>query len=173
MDHALHSRDIVVALKLALWQEDFQPTMRALAQRLDMHHGDISRSIQRLSFAGLYNVPMHRVLRENLLEFLLHGVRYAFPAVVDRASRPVRGVSTVFSAEALRSVVVGVEDLLVWPDPDGSAMGRAVQPLWKSVPFVASQDPAFHECMALLDGLRVGRVRERQLATRALREKLS
>ncbi|MEM1055355.1 MAG: hypothetical protein AAGI52_07500 [Bacteroidota bacterium] len=62
--------------------------------------------------------------------------------------------------------------LLVWPDPDGTDHGRLVEPLYRSAPFAARQDPALYNLLATFDELRVGRARERARAEDALREAL-
>ena len=45
-------------------------------------------------------------------------------------------------------------------------------PLYRSVPFAARQDPALYEWLALVDTLRSGSTRERQLAGKLLDERL-
>ena len=52
----------------------------------------------------------------------------------------------------------------VWPDPDGEVRGATLEPLHKAAPKAARRDPALHELLALIDALRDGRVRERQMA---------
>jgi hypothetical protein len=52
----------------------------------------------------------------------------------------------------------------VWPDPDGEVRGQAFLPLYKSVPKAADEDEKLHELAALVDALRSGNARERNIA---------
>jgi hypothetical protein len=55
----------------------------------------------------------------------------------------------------------------VWPSSAGIE-GRAVMPLHPSVPEAAATDDALYRALALIDALRVGRVRDRKLASEEL-----
>lgn len=46
------------------------------------------------------------------------------------------------------------------------------EPLHKTVPEAAAKDPVLYELLALIDGLRDGRARERQIAERELGTRL-
>jgi hypothetical protein len=95
-------------------------------------------------------------------EFLLHGVKYAFPS---ERGGPTRGVPTSYAAEPLRNLISsGDEPPPVWPHPDGPARGTALAPLYKAAPKAALRDPGLYELLALVDALRDGRARERKLA---------
>jgi hypothetical protein len=61
----------------------------------------------------------------------------------------------------------------VWPDPDGRVQGAAVQPLYASVPGAARRDPALYDLLALVDALRIGRARERNLAEKEIAQRLN
>lgn len=56
----------------------------------------------------------------------------------------------------------------VWPDAQGSVMGLAVVPLFKSVPEAASKDERLYALLALTDALRMGKAREHELAAKML-----
>ena len=60
----------------------------------------------------------------------------------------------------------------VWPDPEGAAKGMAFSPLYKNASRAARKDAKFHELLALVDALRGGRARERELAIGELDERL-
>jgi len=95
-------------------------------------------------------------------EFLIHGLKYAFPA---ERGEPTRGVPTSYAAEPLRQVIaLGDEPLPVWPYPTGSQRGISFGPLYKQAPKAALRDPVLYEFLALVDALRDGRARERKLA---------
>jgi hypothetical protein len=60
----------------------------------------------------------------------------------------------------------------VWPDPEGSVQGVAVEPLYGSVPRAARQDPELYALLALVDALRIGRARERGIAEKEISQRL-
>jgi hypothetical protein len=95
-------------------------------------------------------------------EFMLHGLKYAFPA--ERGGL-TRGVPTSYAAAPLRSMIAqGTEPPPVWPYPSGTERGVAFSPLYRQAPKAALNDPTLYELLALVDALRDGRARERKLA---------
>lgn len=135
--------------------------------------------------AGIYRVTRKRVRRraspleesapldnpvrahaQALAEFALHGAKYAFPGV--RLPLAV-GVPTSHSAPAFAGVFAPGSSDFVWPHPNGSVRGIGVEPLHPSVPFAAMQDAKLYEMLALFDALRVGKARERNMASERLR----
>jgi hypothetical protein len=129
-----------------------------------MSPSEVHAAVARAVAAGLLQgTELHN--RPNLSaveEFLLHGVKYAFPA---ERGAPARGVPTSYAAEPLRKLISqGSEPALVWPYPDGLVRGTAFEPLYRSAPKAALQDPELYEYLALVDALRDGRARERKLA---------
>jgi hypothetical protein len=106
-----------------------------------------------------------------LEEFLIHGVRYAFPA---EEKAMTRGMPTAWAAPPLAGELAGASDAPppVWPDPHGEVRGMAVAPLYRSVPQAARLDAALYELLALVDAIRIGRARERKLAETMLRSRL-
>jgi hypothetical protein len=84
-----------------------------------------------------------------------------------------RGVPTAYAAPPLSGQIVDNGELPpVWPDPDGGVRGATLEPLYKAAPKAVRKDPALHELLALVDALRDGRVRERQLAEKELSARL-
>lgn len=114
--------------------------------------------------AGPADNPV-RVHAQALAEFAVHGAKYAFPGV--RLPLAV-GVPTSHSAPAFAGVFAPGSTDFVWPHPNGSVRGMGVEPLHPAVPFAATQDPRLYELLALFDALRVGKVRERNMATQRL-----
>ncbi len=109
-----------------------------------------------------------RVQAQNLLEFLVHGVKYAFPAVRGPSTR---GHPTAHAAPALRSKIVGGDGLPpVWPDPEGTVRGESFSPLYSSPSVLRAivADPEMYEAAALVDAIRGGSARERQVAAERL-----
>jgi hypothetical protein len=95
-------------------------------------------------------------------EFLIHGIKYVFPA---QRGGPTRGVPTSYAAEPLNQMIApGDEPIPVWPHPEGKKRGIAFAPLYKTAPAAALRDPLLYKYLALVDTVRDGRARERKLA---------
>jgi hypothetical protein len=104
--------------------------------------------------------------RSNLKEFLIHGVKYAFPV---EHGGVIRGIPTAEGASPLHEHFVDQSELPpVWPYAMGSVRGVAFSPLYKNVPKAAGRDPILYELLALVDAIRAGRAREREIAIREL-----
>jgi hypothetical protein len=105
-----------------------------------------------------------------LEEFLIHGLKYAFPP---ERGELTRGVPTGYAAEPLKGrIAAGSEPPPVWPSPHGKTRGYSFAPLYKTVPQAALQDPYLYEVLALVDAMRDGRSRERQIAEEELKARL-
>jgi hypothetical protein len=155
-------QDLVVVLKLAL-----EPglTFQQLASSLHLSVSAVHRSVTRAKAAGLL-LADRQPNRPAILEFVLHGARYAFPAV---RGRMTRGMPTAYAAPPLSELIHGGSDPIpVWPDPEGEARGETFKPLYRDAPAAARADPKLYECLSLFDALRGGRARERNLATEHL-----
>jgi hypothetical protein len=72
----------------------------------------------------------------------------------------------------LESIAANSEPPPVWPYEDGPVRGYSFAPLHKNVPQAALEDSKFYELLALVDALRDGRARERELAGRELKKRL-
>lgn len=108
-------------------------------------------------------------MRAALEEFLVHGVKYAFPPDIGTVTR---GVPTAFAAPALKGELLhdsGAEAVYVWPYPEGEHRGVSLSPLYKSVPEVALRNSRLYDALSLLDAIRIGRVREQQRAVELLK----
>ncbi len=153
------SLDIVVALSFLADKKAF--TYAALAQRLGMSASEVYAAVQRMAEAGLVDPEKRRPRPAALLEYLLHGVKYAFPA---KRGAPTRGVPTSYAAPPLAGQIAKDDIPPVWPDPDGKVKGYALEPLHPSVPRIARKNRKLYELLALVDAIRSGRARERKLA---------
>lgn len=158
----LNPQDLVVALKLALHRG---LTFQKLADSLGLSVSAVHRSVTRAKAAGLL-LADRQPNRYALLEFVLHGARYAFPAV---RGGMTRGMPTAHAASPLVDLIVQDNDPVpVWPDPQGEVRGTSFKPLYRTVPKAARADTTLYECLSLIDALRGGRARERNLASEHL-----
>jgi hypothetical protein len=117
--------------------------------------------------AGLVDQLKSRVNKHSLYEFLVHGIQYVFP---QRPGAIVRGMKTAHSALPLNKLIASADDY-VWPDAEGDAKGQAIEPLYPSLVNAAKRDIFLYQTLALIDALRVGRLREKDRAKKEL-EKL-
>lgn len=162
---SLRAVDLGVALRLEHRpDEHYEDLAHALGLSLSASH----RSVQRLQSSGLLLPGARRVNRSALLEFLVHGARYAFPASL---GADVRGVPTAGSLPALREhLPEGLN--AVWPSAEGRLRGPALAPLYNGAPVAALQDERLHRLLALVDVLRIGQPRERRAGEITLRNML-
>jgi hypothetical protein len=164
----LMPQDLLVALKLALNDADRPPSYNALAHELAMSPSKVHDAVKRATMAGLLVVD-RKPHRRALIEFILHGVKYAF---YTRRGPVTRGLPTAHAAPPLSNEILDGELPPVWPDPQGSVRGEAIEPLHRSVPQAARNDPRLYELLALVDAIRIGRARERKLAGKHLEQRL-
>ena len=163
----LKPQDVVVALKLLEFQQK-RPPFAQIAEELSMSASEVHAAVKRAQAAHLLHGPElgERVNGRALEEFLIHGLKYAFPA---QHGPMTRGLPTSYAAEPLRRFIkAGNEPVPVWPDPAGPVRGTAFEPLYPSVPEAARHDPYLYELLALVDAIRDGRIRERKLAEQEL-----
>lgn len=166
--------DVLVCLRLALHDE--QPsTYASIGAEIGLSASETNQAAQRATYAGLLQPALTRDAKPRpnaraLLEFLEHGVRYAYPAMPGNVAR---GMPTAHSAPPLDALVQAGADLpFVWPDADGEARGQSIEPLYKTVPAAARRNPRLYEILALVDALRCGSARDRSLAMRELEPRI-
>ena len=139
-----------------------------LARVLHLGVAEAHRGVRRLQLAGLVMPGERRVDRQALVEFLVHGVRYAFAPLLGAEAS---GVATAEAAPGLAGKFQA-EGGVVWPHPEGKARGRSLVPLYRGGPAAALADPWLHRSLALVDVLRVGGLQQRRQARALLDEEL-
>jgi hypothetical protein len=165
----LKPQDAMVLLKLVGAGGEW--TYPSLAESLGMSASEVHAAVGRSKRAGLYNEGLRAPNRKALVEFLVHGLRYVFPA--ERGAL-TRGVPTAHAAPPLKAqMMADGEPPPVWPDAEGTVRGEAMRPLYRSAPGAARRDPALYELLALVDAVRGGRARERKLAVAELEARLA
>ncbi len=149
-------------------QEDWH--QRRLATALQLSLGGINQALQRLARTQLYDAHFRRVQRAHLREALQTGLRFIYPTPPGEIAH---GLPTAASASPLKEALGPGTQAYVWPHEQGTLRGLAVVPLTPGVVHAAKNNPRFHEYMALVDALRVGRARERAKAQAILADRLS
>jgi hypothetical protein len=162
------SLDIYALAKLTL-EEGSRP-YAIVAGELEMSASEFHAAVKRLGQAGLVDPKDRRIRQGAVREFLIHGLRYVFPAGMGGLTR---GVPTSYAARPLSEFIsFGKENIPVWPDALGESIGYGVEPLHPSAPKAARHDGRLYELLALLDALREGRNRERKIAIDELMKRI-
>jgi hypothetical protein len=140
-----------------------------LARGMQLGVAEVHRGVQRLERAGLLLPGERRVNGRAILEFLVHGVRYAFPPMLGPEAR---GIPTAGGAPGLTGKMPR-GPAVVWPSPDGRIRGESLTPLYQAAPRAALLDANLYRALALVDALRIGQARERRLAQDLLAKEIS
>lgn len=161
-----HPFDVVVALRLLTPNT----TLAATAAELAVAPSQVHASVVRLAAAGLLKPGTRSANPRALGEFILFGVRYAFPAVRGRLSA---GVPTAHSAPALAGEIDAI-DVLVWPAPleRDAVRGFSIKPLYEKAPRLVSSSPETYRLLTLVDAMRLGDPRSRNAARTLLEQSL-
>lgn len=149
-------------------------TARALELQTGISKTQINLSLKHCMEIGLAKTDRRlgvpRANTRALLDFIVYGLKYVFPA---RAGGLTRGVATSFAAPILAKRLISAgEHVLVWPYARGNTMGMKVDPLFKTAPDAARKDPEMYALLALIDAIRLGQPRESELAASILHERL-
>ncbi|HKY69985.1 MAG TPA: winged helix-turn-helix domain-containing protein [Gammaproteobacteria bacterium] len=169
----LQAVDCVILCKL-MAQKENDMTHRDLAEKLFLSRATISVGLKRLLQSGLVRseVETNRLLpvMATAEEFIFHGLKYVFPAEVGKFTK---GVATGIAAPVFEGkLVLGNDPIFVWPYEHGKVKGLALKPLSPSVPkaVASSEDRKFYDLLALVDAIRQGRARERNVAVELFKE---
>ena len=168
---SLRPQDVLVLVKL-LSYGGRRPAMAQMGLELSISSSEVHAALKLLALSKLVssNADENRPLLQAVEEFLVRGVKYAFPA---KRGEVTRGVPTSYAAPPLNGQVQLCSELPpVWPFPEGKHRGVSLEPLYKSAPAAALRDPIVYEMLALIDALREGRARERKLAEKKLIERV-
>ncbi len=105
-----------------------------------------------------------------LEEFLCHGLRYVFPAVLGREAI---GTPTAADAPPLAGHFSTLGALpMIWPSRNAKTRGITLEPLYISVPSAAASDQTLYEWLALADALRLGQGRVPAAAKAAVHRRI-
>ena len=175
MDMQLKPQDMVIALKM-IATGDVRWTYVQFSYELYISASEINAGVKRLAKSNLAIInhkgdnSQPTIVRNALIEFLVHGVKYAFPPVRGELTR---GMPTAYAAPPLsKRIVQSKEPPPVWPDKDSKVRGYSFAPLYKTVPQAARKDQELYELLALVDAVRDGRAREKKMAEKELTKRI-
>ncbi|PCH54757.1 MAG: hypothetical protein COC15_05170 [Legionellales bacterium] len=187
----LKGQDIVILLKilsranLAKVRHEELLSQNKLAVQLCMSVSEVHAGIKRLVLSGLLGQVTgvnagRNSNRKHFLpiiaaceECLLSAVKFFIPAELGTYTR---GIATSYAAPIFKQhIVLGDDPIPVWPSADGKQRGLALEPLYRSVPNSLSQypDDLFYELLVLVDTIRSGRTRERNIAVKLLKARIN
>lgn len=149
-------------------------SMRALEESIGISKSEVSSALRRCMRVGLAKAERGtgypRANTRALLGFILHGIKYVFPA---QPGSLVRGIPTAHAAPVLAgSLLSAGEQASVWEDARGSFLGMRIEPLYKSVPRAVRSDAELYAMLALVDAIRLGQERESAFAGQMLEQYL-
>jgi hypothetical protein len=113
-------------LKLSLENSERPPYLR-LANELHLYPSEVYASVKRARASIWFKAPNSGSLESLLVvEFLIRGIRYAFPAEI---GPPTQGVPTSYAAAPLSKAIADAGELPpVWPYAEGSWLQLCAAP---------------------------------------------
>jgi hypothetical protein len=161
--HSIKPQDILITLKLISAPKSSQ---KDLSLALQISQAEISHGLQRLKFSRLINLDSE-INAEACLEFLIHGLKYVYPAVLGPQSA---GIPTAHTKPGFNFVKHRSEDTYVWPHPSGKIKGASILPFYPTLPDACLQDNKLYMLAALVEMIRSGRAREQKIAAEELKK---
>ncbi len=186
----LKPQDIVILLKIfstmtsLKGESDVVLSQNKLAAYLCMSVSEVNAGIKRLHLSGLLGPVLRgdNANRKNVVllpinaaceECLISGVKYFIPVQLGAYTR---GIATSYAAPIFaKHILIGNDPIPVWPFAEGDKRGVALEPLYRSVPYSLTKypDQLFYELLVLIDAIRSGRIRERDIAIKLLKERIN
>ena len=162
--NGMRPQDILILLKMVVLGPPLQSNLM-LVRSLKISAAEISEALERCRVAKFVDVTKRRVNVKALEEFLIFGFKYVFPVQPEGITR---GVPTAFSASPIKEHIMQSNEKYVWRYSKGTERGQAIEPLYKTVPEIIAEDAELYELLVIVDTLRVGRVREVEIAPQKL-----
>jgi len=165
--NGMRPQDVAILLKVVSKNsENWQ--LADIANSLRISISETSESLNRSRIAGLVDYKKKNVNRQNLLEFLEHGVRYVFP---QEPGSMVRGIPTAHSHKSMKKKFISDIDY-VWQDNKGKIVGLKIEPFYPKQVEAVNEDETYYKLLSLVDVIRVGKVREVKYAVNELRKNI-
>jgi hypothetical protein len=160
--NGMRPQDLAVLLRISVSENDW--LNKDIAKSLNISQAEVSYSLQRSAIAGLIDPSKRKVMKSALLEFIQYGFPYVFPAI----KGPIAvGIPTAWSSPFMTNEIVSSEHL-VWPYAKGNTRGGSINPLYPGAIDAVQSDEDLYHLLALLDVMRIGKVREKDVAIKEL-----
>lgn len=159
----IRPQDVVLMMKLLS-----EPSLAQmeLSNKLHLSQSEISHGLKRLKGSGLVNLS-GRVIQEASIEFFVHAIKYIYPP---QLGAPALGIPTAYAHPDFEFVRHQSEAPCVWPYSEGKIRGPSLLPIYKSLPQACLEDKLLYKIASLVEMIRMGRAREKQLAAESLSE---
>ncbi|GHT08701.1 hypothetical protein FACS189432_04620 [Bacteroidia bacterium] len=167
--NGMRPQDIVVLLKIVCFKDKLW-NYTELANALLLSVGEISNALERNAMAGLVNPEKTQVNRLALRDFLIYGLKYVFPPQIGASTR---GIPTAHSASPIKEKIAESTENFVWKYYKGTRRGNAILPLYAKIPQFIENDRELYELLAIVDTLRIGKSREKEIAIEELDKRLN
>jgi hypothetical protein len=155
----MKSQDILILLKILCYGKRYW-TIETLSKDLFLSVSTVHASLKRNVIAGLIDTQKKKVLKSAFTEFLIYGLKYVFPAEMGSI---VKGTLTAFSAPPLAGKII-TKEKIVWRNYKGTHKGQELKPIHPNVVKASAQDEELYKLLTLMDTIRIGSAREKELA---------
>lgn len=164
----MRPHDPVVLLKIAaLGRKEWR--LMDLSRELYISQSEITESLFRSMTARLISQDRKKLFKNSLLEFLVYGLKYVYPA---KPGNLTRGLPTAHSAKPLSDIFKNSPEIFVWESSDGDLRGQSIVPLYPNAVKAAKEDRFLYEFLALTDAIRIGNTREYSAAVKELGKRM-
>lgn len=170
----LKPQDCIILLKL-LANPKVEWSQRQLADAICISLAETNAGLKRLVDAGLLRKTEQSQFLPIIAaaeEFLINGLKYLIPG---KLGEYTRGIPTAVGASIFQGkIALGDDPIPVWPDARSKQRGVALNPIYPTVPEALRKvpDQAFYELLVLIDSIRIGRPRERNMAVQLLKNRI-
>jgi hypothetical protein len=152
--------------------DDQKYTLIGLEKSTGISKSQISLSLQRCITNKLlfrtHNNSNFLVNTKAFYELIVHAVKYFFP--ISRGSL-AKGIPISYASPFLYDKILSSKRTpLVWPYNKGDFIeGESIEPIYKTIPYAANNDPMIYELFTLIDSLRIDNIRENKIANDLLK----
>lgn len=150
---SLKPQDVIILAQIILKENKNEYwRMCDIAYLLDISQSEICRSLQRLQLCNLFDSEKRKPNTEGFLEFIEHGLKYVFPALVGKIEF---GLHTACDIETEETLKEQQGENLVWPNKNNEeARGETLVPLYKSLSRSEFISKELKRILILIDSIR-------------------
>jgi hypothetical protein len=167
--NGMRPQDVLILLKMITYKTPLWRYMD-LASSLALSASEISEALDRCRIAKLVDSNKRTVHLSAFQEFIIYGLKYVFPV---QPEGMIRGIATAHSAPPINSQITQSHEKFVWAYAYGTERGQAIEPLYKTVPKIVTNDTELYELLVIVDTIRIGKAREVEIAIEELKKRLT